>query len=239
MDYLKAIDQRVSSRIYDGQPINENKQKEILYEIEKCNKEYGLTISFIEDGSEAFDSFGKSYGLFKGVRSLIMLKGPTENPNLDESIGYSGEKIILLATSLGLGTCWVGGTFERNNPMFSVADGERLICVIPIGNILDKKPLLNRVMKLVMRRKPLDSFYTTDATLPDWFQSGVEAAQKAPTARNSQKVHFTYKNGITTVSVPETYKLDFVDLGIVKLHFELGAEGSFPLGNNVEFTRSK
>ena len=58
---------------------------------------------------------------------------------------------------------------------------------------------------------------------PEWFHEGVKAALTAPTAVNQQKFFLTYDNGKVKA------KAGFgpyakMDLGIVKYHFELGAE---------------
>lgn len=237
MDYLQAIGQRVSTRSYLGAGIDKDKLSVLIDEIEEGNKKYGLSISFLEDGSNSFNTFGKSYGMFKGVRSLIVMKGPENDFHLKEKLGYVGEKVILKATALGVGTCWVGGTFERQNPIFQVSEGEELVCVITIGTAADKKTLIGNVMGKIKRSKAAEAFYSSDKAVPAWFTAGISAVQKAPSARNSQKVQFSYKDGIVRAGVPDSYRFDLVDLGIAKLHFELAAGGSFSLGNNSEFQK--
>ena len=88
----------------------EKLQAEILEE----NTESQLNIEFVEDGSKAFSHFGKSYGLFKNVRSLLLLKGNPGLPYFKEKIGYYGEKLLLFSEGEGVQTCWVGGTFDRS-----------------------------------------------------------------------------------------------------------------------------
>jgi len=237
MDYLKAIEQRVSTRSYLSTGIDKEKLSVLIKEIEEGNHKYGLSISFLEDGSDAFNTFGKSYGMFKGVRSLIIMKGPQNDIHLKEKLGYVGEKVILKATSLGLATCWVGGSFERQNPIFSVSEGEEFICVITVGIATDKKSIMGNMLNKIKRTKDLDAFYTSDNAVPNWFLAGINAVQKAPSAKNSQKVQFSYNNGIVRAQVPDSYRFDLVDLGIAKLHFELATGGSFSFGNNSEFQK--
>ncbi|WP_315109486.1 nitroreductase family protein [Clostridium intestinale] len=237
MDYLKAIEQRVSTRSYLETVIEKEKISLLINEIKEGNKKYGLSISFLEDGSNAFNSFGKSYGMFKGVRSVIVMKGPKNDIHLKEKLGYVGEKVILRATSLGLATCWVGGSFERENPIFSVSEGEEFVCVITVGIAADKKSLIGSLVNKIKRTKDIEAFYTADNAIPDWFVAGITAVQKAPSAKNSQKVHFTYNDGIVRAGVPDSYRFDLIDLGIAKLHFELATGGSFSLGNNSEFQK--
>ena len=89
IDYVSAIHQRISRRSYLPAPIEEEKLAVLKQEIEKANQESGLSITFLEDGSEAFDGV-KSYGMFSGVRSLIVLKGWEETEHLREKAGYYG-----------------------------------------------------------------------------------------------------------------------------------------------------
>ena len=123
IDYVSAIHQRISRRSYLPAPIEEEKLAVLKEEIEKANRESGLTITLLEDGSEAFDGV-KSYGMFSGVRSLIVLKGFEETEHLREKAGYYGERLVLAATALGLGTCWVGGTFDKESEVFALQKGE-------------------------------------------------------------------------------------------------------------------
>lgn len=235
MDYLEAIERRESTRNYLDTPISKETLSALTKEINDNNEKYGLSISFLEDGSEAFNSFGKSYGLFKGVRSLIIMKGPRSDIHLKEKLGYAGEKIILKATSLGLGTCWVGGTFEKSNSIFTVTKEEEFVCVITVGEAVPKKGFLEKTIHKMMKKKPVEKLYTADSITPDWFMAGMNAAQKAPSAKNTQKVHFQYTGGIVKASVPEDYQFDLIDLGIAKLHFELAAGGCFNMGNGSDF----
>lgn len=143
---------------------------------------------------------------------------------------------MLLATMLGLGTCWVGGTFERNNPMFQVSEDEEFVCVITIGYPVDKQRFIEKVKNRVMKKKAVSELYIADTTdLPTWFLSAMQAVQKTPSAKNTQKVKFIYALDIIQVSVPGDYQFDLIDLGIAKLHFGLVTGGKFELGNNATF----
>ena len=133
MNITQAIEIRKSRRSYLGTPIDQSKTALLKSRIEEYNQRSGLTIRFMENGSAAFSGIRKSYGLFKGVRSLFIMKGPANDPYLKEKIGYYGELLILEATALGLGTCWVGGTFDASG--IRKAPGEELICVITVGNV--------------------------------------------------------------------------------------------------------
>ena len=65
---------------------------------------------------------------------------------------------------------------------------------------------------------------------PEWFLSGVEAVLLAPTAVNQQKFYIKYlgqdETGKAIVSIDKGFSLvgyTKMDMGIAKLHFELGS----------------
>ena len=127
----ETILHRKSQRYFSKEELQEGCIRKIQEEILEVNEESGFTIEFVEDGSRAFSRFGKSYGLFKNVRSLLLLKGNPGQPHFREKIGYYGEKLLLFAEGLGLSTCWVGGTFDRES--FSYAEEEHVQAVILLG----------------------------------------------------------------------------------------------------------
>ena len=43
-----------------------------------------MNFEFVEDTGEAFNSIRKSYGMFSGVRSAVVLKGAANMPDLAE-----------------------------------------------------------------------------------------------------------------------------------------------------------
>lgn len=55
---------------------------------------------------------------------------------------------------------------------------------------------------------------------------------------NAQPVKFIYKDNKVTAKVPEKINMQLVDLGIAKLHFELGAGGGkWEFGNGGTFCK--
>ena len=80
-----------------------------------------------------------------------------------------------------------------------------------------------------MKRKSVTELSNASEATPEWFAKGVEAARIAPTALNQQRFYFEYvgKNGGQKDVVRATRRFSLagsaIDLGIVKLHFEIGA----------------
>ena len=209
--------------------------RKIQEEILEVNAESGFTIEFVEDGSRAFSHFGRSYGLFKNVRSLLLLKGNPGQPHFREKIGYYGEKLLLFAEGLGLSTCWVGGTFDRES--FSYPEEEDVQAVILLG-YGGEGGLKEKIISsfLPAKKRAWESRIEGDSPFPKWVREGMEAVALAPSALNKQKPFFHYHEAILTATVENTCEMDLVDLGIAKYHFEVAVgSGHFVFGNGAEF----
>lgn len=232
----EATEKRMSRRTYTKEDLNGTEIGVIKRMLDDVNRETGLTAEFIEDASQAFSSIGKTYGMFKNVRSVILMKGRRDDENLREKIGYYGEKIVLDLVEMGLGTCWVAGTFDKS--LFKTADGEEAVCVITVGHV-EAPTLKDRLIlsRLHDKRKPLEERISFDGELPDDIRAGIKSVILAPSAVNSQKPHFDYHGGVLSVSIPDSSSVDRIDLGIAKYHFVSEAGGSFPLGNNAQWVK--
>lgn len=214
MTELEAIKARHSVRKYTDKPIEISAVAALKAEIENINAESGLHIQLVLDEPRAFAGGILKYGAFPGVRNYLVMAGKKD---AEEKIGYYGEKLVLLAQTLGLNSCWVGLTYKKIPDAFTLAEGEVVHCEIAIGygeNQGVQHPL-----------KPMEKFYEADSKLPDWFISGMEAALLAPTAINQQKFKFILHEG-NVVEAQTAFSLagyTKIDLGIVKYHFEVGA----------------
>ena len=204
----------------------------------EANLQYGMDMTLLEDDPDAFGGVTNSYGMFSGVRSLFVVAGWTNEPNLQERAGYAGERVVLEATKLGLGTCWVGGTYNRERVLASVQPGHTLVAVITVGHVKEAPGLLEKTVGRVGadKRKTTEEMMQADGTPPAWFTAGVEAATYAPSNEGRQPVRFAWKGGVATAAVPDDNELQRVELGIAKLHFEIAAAGRFAYGNGAAFT---
>jgi hypothetical protein len=241
MTLLEAIEKRISRRSYLDTLIDPEKLIKIKQAIDKYNAASGLSIQFVEDGGKAFQGFGKSYGMFSGVRSFIALVGKTSDPDLLEKAGYYGELLVLQATALGLGTCFVGGTYDKKSCPCTVKDDEILTCVITIGNVEDTPGFKERMiyrMSHIGSKIQLEKIYEADREAPPWFLDGAKAVMLAPSAVNRHPVRIAYKSGKVSAYVESTQGSNLIDLGIAKANFEIAAGGRFEFGNHGEFTKS-
>lgn len=213
MNDLEAIRQRHSVRRYESNRIEAEKIRQINDKIAELNAEGGLHLQFIEDAGNTFNKLlNKAMGL-GSAPSVIACVGKDDG-TLDQRVGYYGEQLVLFAQQLGLNTCWAG-TFNRKNINADVADGERLVISIAIGYGKDPgKPHKSKTSSQVS---------SAEGDRPEWFDKGVEAALLAPTAINQQKFQIHLSADGSVEIVDKGGVLSQVDLGIVKLHFEIGA----------------
>lgn len=219
MTLLEAIDARHSVRHYISKPLSQDIIDAIQAKIDACNREGNLHIQLVLNEIKGFSGM-MAYGSFSGVENYIVMAGHRSD-DLDERIGYFGEQIVLLAQQLGLGTCWAGLSYRKVKGTYTLAPDEKLACMISLGYPDDA----GRKHK----RKSVADVSNVSSVTPLWFERGVQAALKAPTAVNQQKFYFEYvgeQDGVSLVRAKRLFSVvgyTKMDLGIVKLHFEIGA----------------
>ena len=215
MELKQAIRERHSVRRYTDRKIEKEAVAALQAKIDACNAEGGLHIQLVTNEPKAFSSLLAHYGKFSGVGNYIALIGK-KSDSLDEKAGYYGERVALLAQTMGLNTCWVAATFGKGAVKRNCTIGreEKLVCVIALG--------YGETQGVPHKSKPMDALYKAGGELPGWFKEGMEAALLAPTAVNQQKFLFTL-SGDTVKAESTGGPYSKVDLGIVKCHFTIGA----------------
>lgn len=230
MTIQEAIAARHSVRQYLEKPIEASIIERLNEEVALCNHKGGLHIQLVTDEPKAFsNSTAFTYGKFSGVSNYLAMVGPK---GADEAIGYYGERLVLLAQTLGLNSCWVGLTFKKQPDQYTVAAGEKLHCVIALG--------YGATQGVQHPMRPMEKFIkvngvglvgdglvgdTMVADQPDWFRRGMEAVLLAPTAVNQQKFEFELLDDRTVAARARFTLIGYgkMDLGIAKYHFEVGA----------------
>ena len=214
MDVFEAMRARHSVRKYLDKPIPADVLAKLSEEVELCNREGDLHIQLVTDEPGAFDCDIAKYGSFSGVTNYFVLAGPDDD-GLEERAGYYGEKLVLLAQMLGLNTCWVGLTFSKKKARIKVGPGEKLVMVIALGYGVSQGT--------AHKDKLMEKLCRTTGDMPEWFRRGMEYAMLAPTAINQQKFCFALEPDGRVKAEALKGPFSKVDLGIVKVHFELGA----------------
>ncbi|MCQ2234104.1 MAG: nitroreductase [Paludibacteraceae bacterium] len=219
MTLLEAIAARHSVRKYKDLPLPQDVVENIQQKTETVNAESGLHIQLVTNEPKGFKGL-LCYGTFKGVKNYLVIAGK-KGQDLDEKVGYYGEQLVLLAQQLGLNTCWAALTYQKVKGAFTLNDDEKVICFIALG--------YGETQGSMRKHKRVEELSNATEDSPTWFRQGMEAARLAPTAINQQKFHIEYideVNGKPRVKAERLFSFfgyTKMDLGIVKLHFEIGA----------------
>jgi nitroreductase len=246
------IRQRYSCRTYDNRPIGLDRRRPLEEYMRLIgNGPLGSPLRFRllaagEEDREALRGL-TTYGLIRGATGFVLgAVGAAERDM--EDFGYAGEQIVLLATGLGLGTCWLGGTFGRSRfaERLGLRPEERMPCAVAVGIPAGRRGLIDRVTRLGAgsdRRLPWQRlFFEGDWDTPldeeaaGAYRTPLEMVRLAPSASNrqpwrvlrqGQAWHFCLQRtpGYHRVSEPMSGGSDLqrVDIGIAMCHFELTA----------------
>ncbi len=220
MTQIEAIRARHSVRRYSPERIPDETLAALRNEIEKVNAEGHLHVQLVFDEPKAFSGL-MAYGSFSGVRNYLVMAGK-KTSDLDERIGYYGERLVLLAQQLGLNSCWAGLSYRKISGTYSLEKDEKIACYIALG--------YGQTNGVQHKSKDIREISNVSDLTPAWFRSGVEAALLAPTAVNQQKFYVKYidRNGnsrsyVTLKPGRSIFGYTRIDAGIAKLHFEIGA----------------
>jgi len=238
----QAISRRRSRRQYLPKPIPSADVARLQAVIDKVNSfDNGYRIVLVTDDKQPF----VREPIFHNANNYLALVSDSSDPNSAEKLGYYGEYAVLQATLLGLGTCWVGGTFRKDRVDIPLSENEEICLIVAIGVSPKHLSIRERLIHFFSHRKSKTADQLGNIvggqTAPDWFIKGMTAVEGAPSAVNEQPVTFAL-NGDEVIATyesklrPKRYSL--VNLGIAKLHFQLGAGGGvWAWGNNNAYHR--
>jgi len=209
------VKERTSWRTYSTNPLG-NDTKEKLLKILELNEvkspfndlagKYRFEFIHMPDiDPEERKKLG-TYGFIKGAQSFIV--GVCDKSDYDkENFGYLMEAIILAATDLGLGTCWLGGFFKKSEFSEKVNRGtnEDVPAITPIGYPANKRRLKERVLRGFVRanaRQPWDKmFFEGDFSTPlrqdriGDYATLIEMVRLGPSAGNKQPWRIVKEEG--------------------------------------------
>ncbi|HUX38659.1 MAG TPA: nitroreductase family protein [Rectinemataceae bacterium] len=258
MDYsLEVMASRVSVRSYDGKPIAPGLLRDLSAAVvDSVPGPFGGRARFVVLGPELEEgtSSGQllrsgsigTYGLISKVSAFIA-GAIAKAPHAFEDFGYSMEGLVLKATELGLGSCWIGGLFDRGaaGAALELGQDEYLPAVVSIGLPANKKSVAESITRRLARagtRKPFEELFFADEMgaslhLPSapW-RRVLEAVRMAPSASNKQpwRILATGPEGRLRFdllleedrrynSMLGAIRLQNIDMGIAMRHFESAA----------------
>lgn len=250
----EIIRDRSSIRTYNECEIDECKIddiKEFMKTLEGPFKE-NIRFKWISSQEHLKGEKIGTYGIIKGCDNFIAVAYENGEMALEE-LGYEVEKLILYITSLGLGTCWIGGTFNKGefSKTMELKENETLPIITPVGKSAEKKRFLEVAMRFLAKSKKrkewYEIFFSRDFAVPltpvidlGNFKEVLENVRLSPSALNKQpwrivkdskKFHF-YINGGKKKYDDLTFDIHRIDMGIAMCHFDLtcrklGLKGEF------------
>jgi len=243
----EIIPQRSSVRTYLNQSLASEIKRKLIEFFPCINGPFPVSVRFalIDSDTARNTSHAKlgTYGVIKGASTFLAAVVEKKEKNL-EQFGYTFEKMVLFATSLGLGTCWLGGSFKMSEfaKVIDLKDNEILPCVSPVGYPGSRKSILEKVMRYTAgsdnRKGWPELFFQGDfghslnQSEAGKYQIPLEMLRLAPSASNKQPWRVIKDSNGFHFFVEHTkgyakllpHDLQRVDLGIAMCHFELTAK---------------
>ncbi|PKL37780.1 MAG: nitroreductase [Spirochaetae bacterium HGW-Spirochaetae-1] len=251
-DEKEAIMKRYSCRTYEKKSIEPATVEELRSYISSLgNGLFGSDIRFditasVPGDSENLRGLG-TYGFIRNPAGFVIGAMKKGDHNL-EDYGFLMENITLKAASLGLDSCWLGGSFSRSSfaGRINAAADETVPAVLAIGYAAEKKRVIERVARWKMdadnRKAWQRIFFHGDFSTPltvdeaGIYREALEFLRMAPSAVNYQpwrilkerdknRFHFYLKRTKDYDENSFMVKSDLqrVDMGIAMSHFEAGA----------------
>lgn len=259
---VEAIKRRVSIRSYEDKKIPDSDIRDLNNFISEIHHgPFGNTIQFQVLSPDQINQDhihrNMTYGFIQGSPYFIVgtcqREQKTKQEFVLEDFGYLFERIIIFATQKKLATCWLAGSFSRENfkQIISLSDPSFYIpAVVSLGWQKDKKQLSEKILKKIVQansRRPREELFfennfghalELDQTSPYFI--ATEMVRLAPSASNKQpwriikepnkdEFHFLLQRntGLAYKLVHQLAQIadtQRIDMGIALYHFQKSLE---------------
>jgi len=238
MNVRTAIRVRVSTRRYAGQLVDRPVLDGLLATAAGCAHlvEPGVRVELVsgrEEVGQILARYAGVYGLVQGAPHLLVGLIPADTDQARLDLGYVLEQMVLEATRLDLGTCWMTGSYHPQEAatQLEVGPGEEVAAAIALG--IPRQDRLARlhdgaVRRVVAghRRLPLERLVFGGRWGQAWTAEGadpalvevLECARLAPSAKNRQPWRFLVGAGQLSLALVAPAP---IDAGIVMSHVTL------------------
>ena len=263
MTIAETIQKRRSVRTYTGEPLSKEHRVQIKQYISQLQAPFGIKarIELLHIHTDEKPIKLGTYGFIKGACDYMALI--YEKASFAETAAaYMFEQAILFCTDLGLGTCWIGGSFNRSDfkKQVQMNTNEGLRIVSPVGYSSDKKSFIEKYVvkaekKHSFRKSFGELFFDknfgnplTESNAGRYF-TPLEMVRLAPSANNKQEWRVLFEDNALHFYKKPYPQFDTIDMGIALCHFELscqefGIEGKYdilkdyPTNDNLEYVIS-
>lgn len=168
---LDSIRSRYSVRTYDRSPLSGAEEEALKAAfLEALPAPFGTAPRFALVAAEAAGQAAKmgTYGLVSGAPAYVVGAAPLV-PGGMEDFGYAMEGVVLRAAELGLGTCWLGGVYDRGRAARALAlrEGEAVVAALAVGRPAGRRSLPDRIVYGLSgargRKPPSELFFAPPA----------------------------------------------------------------------------
>ncbi len=245
---IETIHERKSVRSYSDTLVDPKVLQEVLsFATDNSVGPFGNKVSFQLVDAEGFDTKSMknlgTYGAIKGARSyLVGSVSPADKAM--EDFGFCMEHAMLKATSLGLGTCWLGGFLNRSTfaELCNIGSKEIIPAVTPLGFAAKRTTLRDKLIRKAVdgnNRRPFSTLFFEDDFTPltyietDSAHVLLESVRRAPSASNKQPWRIVISSEAMHLYLEEdaAYNHRFdpvlmqnIDMGIAMSHLALAAK---------------
>lgn len=249
---IETIRKRQSIRTYETQNITADHLNEIndyLHNEQNLIGPFGRKgrIELIQVTNNVTDKGIKlgTYGFIKNPSAYLV--GITENNQVSLlDFAYTFQKLVLFLTEVGIGTCWMGGTFSRTSfeQELQMGKSEFIPGITPISYPSQKQRVFDKAVRLVVKadnKKPWDKlFYETNfehaltkekagmlEVLIEMVRLGPSASNKQPwrlVVSEDRKVCHFYIEHTPNYSTKLGYNMQLLDMGIAMCQFDLACQ---------------
>ena len=251
------IRKRYSCRTYSARPVEKNLKDQLeQFVAESPAGPFGSRprfelITATDEDRNALKDLG-TYGFIKNPTGFI-LSAVRHSPRDLEDFGYAMEQNILYATELGLGTCWLGGSFTKSTfaEKISANDDETVPAVAAFGHMASKMSMVEKAIRWgagAKNRKPWEDLFFKNGfngslsteDIGKWAEP-LEMVRIAPSSSNRQPWRVVWESATDSFHFYRRRSkgymtrnkvlfgmadLQRVDMGIAMCHFEMTCKES-------------
>lgn len=240
----KAILSRTSQRSYNGEKLSQEDEKKLLHYLEDDENLTGLfgnkiKIHYVITIGQNMEKIS-TYGVVKKAPSYLVTVCKNDREGMIDC-GYVFEKLVLYLESIGISTCWLGGTYKRSQLNVPVGEGEFIPIISPIGYAASKRTFSDKTVRRLAKsssRLDFDQLFfdqnfkksITDLGLKE----RLEYVRLAPSASNKQPWRIVVdKHDVAHLYLERTpnygrgrlaYDIQMVDMGIAICHYEIAKD---------------
>lgn len=233
---LEQLKARHSVRAFEPRQIDRQTADELQKEVDTLNSRLpqGVRFSLIFENNRPFKGFRRSYGMFHNARNYLVvtiseITDPDTLFKAKEEAGYYAQHFVMKCLSLGIGSCFVGGTFDPGECQLESDIKAEIPFVVVFGYPAENKSTLiariSHSLSHLKKRMPESFLQNGDyeracRTYPR-LPEALQAVACAPSAMNKQPVRVTVSaDGQVGLTVISNDRYSPIDLGIARFNFD-------------------